>query len=66
MLKPYEALRRILEGTRQIGAKNKKRAYIFSDTSGHPDCFFLDRKKKKGGPSCYFTIILLERYITTG
>jgi hypothetical protein len=54
MLKPYGALRRILEGTRQSRAKNKKRAYIFSDTSGHPDCFFSDRKKEEGWPQLLF------------
>jgi hypothetical protein len=53
MLKPCGALRRILEGTRQIRAKNKKRACIFSDTSGHPDWFFSDRKKE-GWPQLLF------------
>jgi hypothetical protein len=55
MLRPCGAPRRILEGTRQSRAKNKKRACIFSDTSGHPVCFFSDRKKR-GGATCYFKI----------
>jgi hypothetical protein len=60
MLRPYGALRRILEGTRLIRAKTEKRSRKFFDTSGHPDSSFSDRKKKRGGATCKFTIIEKE------
>jgi hypothetical protein len=50
------ALRRILEGTRQSCAKNKKEPK-FSLTPRVILTVFFKTEKKKGGPSCYFTII---------